>query len=75
MTDFIRRDMIGWSDYRVELNGVWQDWKNTWEASESKGYVKRILKEPEYDILGNMTKRPLTKTFYGRVFIVRYYEG
>lgn len=70
--DFIRRDQIGWSDYRVELDGKWRDWNKTWEACESKGYVLEILREAEYDILGNVVKPPKTKKLYGRVFIVRY---
>lgn len=73
--DYIRKDHYGYEKYRVELDGKFLDWKNVWEASESEGFVKLLVREPEYSELGYMTKQPLTTTKYGRVFIVRYYTS
>lgn len=72
--DSIRKDQFGYEKYRVELDGKFLDWKNVWEASQSEGYVKMLLREPEYSEYGLMTRPPVTSTKYGRVFIVRYYD-
>lgn len=69
---YIQRGQVGYSKYKVELDGKFLSWDEVWVASEEDGYVEKVLVQPEYDIMGYLTTPPVTRRYYGRVFVVNY---